>query len=881
MRFVLKWRKAVIIALLSLIAAQLSASALVRFHAVHSYLQSALERAFGRPVEVRRFNVALLPRPALDADEITVGEDPEFGNEYFLRAERLTAGLRWRGLLRGQFEFGTLSLNHASLILVRNREGSWNMERWLPPASSTLGLGARFYGPQKQRSPSSYLKQIDVNDGRINFKLLDEKAPFAFVGVSGKVSQKSAGRWHLELDAQPWSSGVPLQSAGTLLVRGDVAGTSARLQPAEIQVHWEKASLADLFRLLRGQDYGVRGIFSVDATIKSDASNHLPGYLTGGDWKFTMQARAAEIHRWDLSERADDPSVNITAVGRWNTFAHNLVAERFSLETARSNLRGSARFDSLAAPSWEVRVDSAGVQAADLLAWYRAFDSGVSKVAEADAFLTGGLSFRGWPFELTEAAFSTGGGQLRVAGADSPVRIGPFQGGRTRDSFNLGPVRLSFDLSNVTKTDEPHEPLRPNARRAAEPQSALNVSLRHDVKENAGTLKVEGHLERTENLLKFLTALGRPMNPGWELSGSSELAVNCRWEPGRPLGWNGHIDFEDDSLQVAGLNKPLEVHKARLELSDTQRVLRISAVDGFGSSWSGQAMQPIPASSAAPPSWNFQLHADRLDAADIDLWVNPKGRPGWLERLLPSLLVSNPNSPAGEMLRRINADGELRIDDFVLDNVHFTQLRALGGLHDLHLEIKQWDARWAAGKVHARILASFTPHPVYEANADLDDVELKQLPWPDNLAARFAGRASATLHLNLQGIGRAELLESLTGKGQVKVRDLEFQGWDANATIAGGEPQEGASHWSAAEGVFQLRGPSVAFPALRLTAGPDLTVLKGIFAISKDSNFTIEPVLDEQVAAENAGAGYVLKVSGPADIPRISIERLVARRRVQ
>src|SRR5262249_1255204 len=161
----------------------------VRFHAVHSYLQSALERAFGRPVEVRRFNVALLPRPALDADEITVGEDPEFGNEYFLRAERLTAGLRWRGLIPGQFEFGTLSLNHASLILVRNREGSWNMERWLPPASSTLGLGARFYGPQKQRSPSSYLKQIDVNDGRINFKLLDEKAPFAFVGVSGKVSQ--------------------------------------------------------------------------------------------------------------------------------------------------------------------------------------------------------------------------------------------------------------------------------------------------------------------------------------------------------------------------------------------------------------------------------------------------------------------------------------------------------------------------------------------------------------------------------------------------------------------------------------------------------------------------------------------------------------------
>src|SRR5260370_2170751 len=97
----------------------------------------------------------------------------------------------------------------------------------------------------------------------------DEKLPFAFLGVSGSVEQVSSGRWRLQLEAQPWRSGVTLQSTGTMLVRGDVAGTSARLQPAELHVQWCKVSLADLFPLLRRQDYRLRGVFPMDVTSNS------------------------------------------------------------------------------------------------------------------------------------------------------------------------------------------------------------------------------------------------------------------------------------------------------------------------------------------------------------------------------------------------------------------------------------------------------------------------------------------------------------------------------------------------------------------------------------------------------------------------------------
>src|SRR5580693_8866220 len=264
-----KWWKPALAVILSLVALQVSVSLIARTHRVHAYLVAHLERAFGRPVEVGSFNARILPSPQLYANAVTVGEDPAFGYEYFLRAEQMSAGLRWPGLLRGHFEFGTMSLSKPSLVLVRNAEGRWNLERWLPPAKVNPGQGARVYGPPSPVASVNRLERIEFEEGRINFRTGLDKLPMAFINVSGSVEQVSPGRWQLQLEAQPWRSGVALQSTGTILVRGDLAGTSTRLQPAEITLHWSEASLADVFRLFRGQDYGARGVFALDAAAKS------------------------------------------------------------------------------------------------------------------------------------------------------------------------------------------------------------------------------------------------------------------------------------------------------------------------------------------------------------------------------------------------------------------------------------------------------------------------------------------------------------------------------------------------------------------------------------------------------------------------------------
>src|SRR5208337_3483619 len=175
-----RYGRTAVVAVVLLVAAQVGVSLLARTQRMHGYLIAHLESAFGRPVEVRRFSVRILPIPEVDAVGVTIGEDPAFGHEYFLRAENMAASLRWMGLLQGHFEFGTMSLTRPSLILVRNAQGRWNLEDWLPPVKAKPGDAGTFYGPHQPAESTHHLQRIEFDEGRVNFKEGEEKRPFAF-----------------------------------------------------------------------------------------------------------------------------------------------------------------------------------------------------------------------------------------------------------------------------------------------------------------------------------------------------------------------------------------------------------------------------------------------------------------------------------------------------------------------------------------------------------------------------------------------------------------------------------------------------------------------------------------------------------------------------
>lgn len=858
-----------IVLLTALLAVQAGVSLFVRTHRMRGYLVAHLESAFGRPVQVGRFSVQALPIPELDVDAVTIGEDPGFGNEYFLRAEHMTARLRWLGLLRGHFEFGTMSFSRPSLILVRNADGHWNLERWLPPARTVATQGASTTVAQPRAESTYHLQKIDFDEGRINFKLGDEKRPFAFTGVSGSVEQVSSGRWQLQLEAQPWRSGVPLQSTGTLQVVGDVAGTSARLQPAQIRLHWEKVSLADLFRLITGNDSGVRGQFALDGNASVGmGAPETPTSI----WRFVLQARATQIHRYDLTERDDNPRVNVNVKGLWDLAAGQARSDELRVELPRSRFIGATTLQTSGSANWQAQLKNMALQGEDLLAWYRAFQANVAEDVKLDDAMIGSVSVSGWPLRWRDGAIVSMPGSLRLPG-EMLVKLDPFHGSVKNGRFGIEGLRLRLPVEDPSlKSKDKVEKGGAKPKLVVAPENVIEVAFTEDAVARQGGLKLNLHLAEAAPVFKLTEGFGHSLNRGWEYQGGVSGSLAWNWGSSfKEATRSGSLELTKARLQVAGLNEPLRVEDTRLEWKDGIRSAAVGKVDAFGAAWSG-AISEVPESVLGEESrWHFQLHADHLDAAELDRWIGPRSRPNWLQRLLPALLGNTDAAHASELLRRVSAEGELTADTLTIEKIKLAKAHANLAVHALRLEVRDAQAQWAGGTIRGGMRALFSPFPKYEIDAEIGNVNMAQLPWPPRWGDRWSGVASGTIHLTTAGVGREELLKQLAGAGDVKLTKIEFRGWDVEQSTESGGLSAGASHWTSGEGTFQLSGQKVSLGGFRLDGVHQRTQLSGTISFGMDGNLTFAPRPRVVSGTRTISQARELRLSGQLENPAAAV----------
>ena len=868
-----KYGKIAVLVLVVMVIAQVGVSLLMKTRRIRGYLIVHLESSFGRPVQVGQFSMQILPIPELDAEGVTIGEDPAFGHEYFLRAERMKASFRWLGLLGGNLEFGTISLTRPSLILVRTPQGQWNLERWLPPARLS-GVYATAAGPQLPAESTHHLQKIEFDDGRINFKEGDEKKPFAFTNVSGNVEQVSPGRWELRLEAQPWRSGALLQSTGTLYVRGDVAGTSARLQPAEIQLHWEKVSIADLFRLVTGNDPGVRGTFALDGKASVGKAN--AGAESGpSQWRFELQARATRVHRWDLTERADNPRVNVNLKGFWDIGVGEARAEELTIEAPRSKIQGTAVWQTQASAERSVALESVAVRAEDLMAWYRAFHPGVVEETAVEGLVTGNATLGGWPLRLEECALKSEGATVRLPAVNAAGRIEPFRGSMHSGKFVLENVRLHLEANRAGRaTDEKVDKTEGKTRPLANSDDTIETVLTEDSSLTQGELRLNLRLADVTPVFKLTSSFGRTLNRGWEYVGSASGPVTWSWNRlTRETHRSGSIDLTAGHLQVAGLNQPLKLEAVRLSWKDGRRGAAIGELEAFEAAWNG-AIEEIPGdASSGENRWQFQLHADHVDAAELDRWFGPRGRPNWVQRLLTSFIGGqNAAAKASELVRHVSAEGVLAADAVTIERVKLTKAHARVALHDLNLRVEDAEAEWAGGSVRGEMRARFVPVPKYEAAAEFERVNVAQLPWLAKGAERWNGVASGNLQLTTGGVGREELLRQLSGQGQVKLKSIEFLGWDVEASEDTGALHKGTSRWTSGEGKFNVKDRVLNFENVELDAGHSKTLLLGSIDFGLESNLVFRSPPGEKRMPKAPGQSRLVQVSGPMAAPLVIVE---------
>lgn len=182
--------------------------------------------------------------------------------------------------------------------------------------------------------------------------------------------------------------------------------------------------------------------------------------------------------------------------------------------------------------------------------------------------------------------------------------------------------------------------------------------------------------------------------------------------------------------------------------------------------------------------------------------------------------------------------------------------------------------------MRAKIHAAFSPRPKYDVSTELEGIDLAELPSAAGDSERFSGAASGTVHLTTGGVGREELLQMLAGKGEVRLKNVEFRGWDVNASVADGTARTGTSRWSVGEGAFTVRDQSIALDGLKLESGREDTIVNGTVSFAREAHLTIESANSgrgEKRAAALSGAAHVLTISGPLGGLKVSVEKPAVR----
>ena len=792
----------VLILVIAWVMAQVAGSALVQHTRLRGILNARLEAAFGRRIEVSRYSLNLWGRPELEASPIVVFDDPRFGNEYFLRADSLTIRIRWLSLLAGRFELGVLSLSRPSLNLVRAADGRWNIEEWLPAPSGLSGTAA----PQGARNSARLrIRRIEVDAGRVNFKRGDEKLAFAFVGVTGSVEQQALGHWQVSLDASPSRAGVVLQQAGTVHVEGQLGGTSSRLRPADLTMRWQNAAVADALRLIGGYDHGVRGSLSMT----------LDAHALGPTWTLGGRAEIRRLHRWDLPLRGDNPALNVQVHGEWLPESSEIDFADATLETPRSSVRGTGVVTWDPARDTEERpafvITSPGIEMEDVLAWIRAFHPNVSEALEMHGSVGARLTLAGWPMRPVAGSLHTAGLSLEGGSLRSVLRTGPGSIEFDREMARLSPVRI--DLGGE--------------------DGALQFS---GFAEERGLVAYEGRLTgrtaKIESVTDTVSALGWKLPGEWSVEGPArfDLLWNGPAET-KPAQVFGEIGLDGVEIRAPFLNNPISRVRGALNLIGSAQELTVNSAEAFGGQWSGT----LTLSSLAEDA-RFSLKADRLNAEDLDLWLNPRWRQGFLGSVLPFFGASGPE----KIPDSLRGSGRLSVNEFAISRFEMQHLSGNLAVDRRQITFQDVEADFSGGKVSGSLKADLRELPAYDISARFAGINLAGLAAGSPAIARqFAGVASGEIDLELHGVGRDAMLASLGCRGRAEIQPASLQGFDLFESLRAGSRRGGASAFSEVAGTFACRDDQIELSGVRMRSGDALLGASGTVDFERNADIRL------------------------------------------
>jgi hypothetical protein len=672
-------------------------------------VKESLRKALGRDVEIGKVHLSLFDGPGFSVEKVVIHDDPAMGLEPFAYVESLEARVSFASFWTGRLQFSSLRLSDAAITLTRPEAGHWNFQSLL---SRTAGAAA---------SAGVHLPEIQVRDGRINFKFANTKSTFYFANVRMDAVPPSslAGDWRLRFEGEPARSDRGSQGFGEFTVRGrwhPGHGAGGRI---DATVELENNSISDLVRLAQGYDLGVHG--------KVSSRARLVGPLSGVDITGNMQIQ--DIYRWDLLPPHGD-TWPLDFRGKLDLISQTLWLETAPAAGGALPLELEFRATGyLSQPRWAALIKLDHLPVAPLPVVARHLGLELPEGLEVSGGLTGVIGYS--PETRAQGTLASGETLVKIPDAP-PLRLARAVIGLNGDSVHLEPA--IFDAGNQSAAIEGEYAW------AARAWSARIT---------ASGMRVAGGVSGGARLLGSVPVLKQCAKGSW--TGQ----VDYRKEGDRPGAWLGAFRLEDASIPIAGLAEPVEISSARVTLRDdgvTMDRIRgnIGAADLEGECrYTAGASEPH----------KFRLRIPKLDAQEVERLLMPSLRRE--ENLLArALRLGRARVPEWLETRRVEAAVE--IGSLVLKDLPIENVRARLLWDGASIEATDLTARLNEGSITGRLTANLRrAAPAYRAS-----LRFRGLSW---MGGAWTGRSV----LETAGTG-PELMENLRLEGSFKARSVSL-----------------------------------------------------------------------------------------------------------
>ncbi len=716
---------------------------------------SSISLALGRPVDVGSVTLRLLPQPGFHLENFVVHEDPEFGAEPVLQSADVVATVRVSSLLRGRLEIARLSLTEPSINLVRNGDGHWNLEKLVERAASVPVAPTS----KTRREARPGFPYIEADHGRINFKFGQEKKPYSLTEANFSLWQDSENAWGMRLKAQPTRTDFNLSDTGQLEMNGSWQRSATLHEtPVQFKLQWEGAQLGQATKLTMGQDKGWRGGVRLSATLTG----------TPSDLAVDTQGSIEGFHRYDIS---GDQALRLAARC---TSHYSSTDHVFSGLACRAPVGdGEIAVNGSIAPMPGARAYDLTMLAEDLpLQPLVELVRRVKKNLPNDIVAAGRVDAK---VTVQRKATSTGSGPIWLGGGE--VVALNVRSRLTNARLTLD--RIPFTLSS--SGDLEHSQSTERARRSALPVTneaqvnvgpfnlplgrPANATVRGQFSRSGYNVQVQGDAE-VQRLLEVARTVGLPApQPAATGEALLDLHVGGSWAGFVPAAVTGTARLHAVRARVRGLNKPVEIASANIELTPNSAEVRKLIASVGGNTWRGSLTVPRQCATPQACPIRFDLHADEFATDELAGLVNtaPGSQPWY--RFLSSSSQPKP------YLATLRAVGNLTAGRILIHNLAVNRVSAEVDLKQGRLQLSNLRADVLGGRHSGEWQVDFTVNPpAYRGNGRLEKVALGQIAeaMHDNWVT---GTANVDYRAAMTGWNKADLLSRADASFQLEARD--------------------------------------------------------------------------------------------------------------